>query len=71
MPRLGFELTILVFERAKIFHSLDRAVTVIVMSIITMSKKLQQKLEKKKLILFHLLCLTIRVINTISLILIY
>jgi hypothetical protein len=25
MPRLGFELTIPVFQRAEIFHALDRA----------------------------------------------
>jgi hypothetical protein len=30
MPRLGFEPTIPVFERAKTFHALDRAVTMIV-----------------------------------------
>jgi hypothetical protein len=29
MPRVGFELTIPVFERAKKFHALDRAATVI------------------------------------------
>jgi hypothetical protein len=29
MPRLGFEPTIPVFERAKTVHALDRAVTVI------------------------------------------
>jgi hypothetical protein len=30
MPRVGFELTIAVFERAKTFHALDRAATVMV-----------------------------------------
>jgi hypothetical protein len=29
MPRVGFELTILVFERAKTIHALERAATVI------------------------------------------
>jgi hypothetical protein len=29
MPRVGFEPTILVFERAKIFHVSDRVATVI------------------------------------------
>jgi hypothetical protein len=29
MPRVGFEPTILVFERAKMVHALDRAATVI------------------------------------------
>jgi hypothetical protein len=29
MPRVGFEPTITVFERAKTVHALDRAVTVI------------------------------------------
>jgi hypothetical protein len=29
MPRVGFEPTIPAFERAKIFHSLDRTATVI------------------------------------------
>jgi hypothetical protein len=29
MPRVGFELTIPVFERAKTVHALDRAATVI------------------------------------------
>jgi hypothetical protein len=29
MPQVGFEPTITVFERAKTFHSLDSAVTVI------------------------------------------
>jgi hypothetical protein len=29
MPRVGFEPTILVFERAKTVHALDRAATVI------------------------------------------
>jgi hypothetical protein len=29
MPRVGFEPTIPVFEREKIFHALDRAATVI------------------------------------------
>jgi hypothetical protein len=29
MPRVEFELTILVFERAKTFHGLDRTATVI------------------------------------------
>jgi hypothetical protein len=29
MPRVGFELMIPVFERAKTFRNLDRAVTVI------------------------------------------
>jgi hypothetical protein len=29
MPRVGFEPTIPVFERAKIFHALDRAATMI------------------------------------------
>jgi hypothetical protein len=29
MPRVGFELTILVFERTKTVHFLDRAATVI------------------------------------------
>jgi hypothetical protein len=29
MPQVGFELMILVFERAKIVHVLDRAVTAI------------------------------------------
>jgi hypothetical protein len=29
MPRVGFEPTIPVFERAKMVHSLDRAATVI------------------------------------------
>jgi hypothetical protein len=28
MPRVGFELTITVFERAKTFHALDHAATV-------------------------------------------
>jgi hypothetical protein len=28
MPRMGFEHTIPVFERAKTFHALDRAATV-------------------------------------------
>jgi hypothetical protein len=32
MPRVGFELTIPVFERAKTFHALDRGTTVIGMS---------------------------------------
>jgi hypothetical protein len=31
MPRVGFEPTIPVFERAKTVHALDRAVTVIAM----------------------------------------
>jgi hypothetical protein len=30
MPRMGFELTTPVFERAKTIHALDRAATVIV-----------------------------------------
>jgi hypothetical protein len=29
MPQVGFELTILVFEREKTVHALDRVVTVI------------------------------------------
>jgi hypothetical protein len=29
MPRVGFEPTIPVFERAKTFHALDRAATVV------------------------------------------
>jgi hypothetical protein len=29
MPRLGFEPTIQVFEREKLFHALDHAATVI------------------------------------------
>jgi hypothetical protein len=29
MPRMGFELTIPVFEQAKMFHALDRVATVI------------------------------------------
>jgi hypothetical protein len=34
MPRVGFEPTNPVFERAKIFHALDRAATVIGCNII-------------------------------------
>jgi hypothetical protein len=33
MNRIGFELTIPVFERAKTVHALDRAATVIGLSI--------------------------------------
>jgi hypothetical protein len=33
MPRVGFEPTILVFERANALHALDRAATVISESI--------------------------------------
>jgi hypothetical protein len=35
MPRVGFELTISVFERTKTVHVLDRAVTVISCYFIT------------------------------------
>jgi hypothetical protein len=34
MPRVGFEPTIPVFERAKIVHALDRAATVTVLFIL-------------------------------------
>jgi hypothetical protein len=33
MPQVGFEHTIPIFERAKTFHALDRAATVIGMNI--------------------------------------
>jgi hypothetical protein len=38
MPRLGFEPTISVFERAKTVHSLDRSATVIGMTAVTIYK---------------------------------
>jgi hypothetical protein len=33
MPRMGFEITVPVFEREKTVHALDRAATVIVTSM--------------------------------------
>jgi hypothetical protein len=46
MPRVGFGPTILVFERAKTFHTLDRKATVI--------SPLQLKAENQDIFSFHL-----------------
>jgi hypothetical protein len=50
MPGVGFERTIPVFERAKIFHTLDRAVTVISRKsfAFTLMRALEERLVKCK-----------------------
>jgi hypothetical protein len=54
MPGVGFELTIPVFERAKTFHTLDRAATVIGPRVNNGSKfELDISLFQKMLLLYH------------------
>jgi hypothetical protein len=45
MPQVGFELTTLVFERAKTVHALDRATIVIGSTVLQMVKKEQLSLS--------------------------